>query len=85
MNSKWGKRPSPITKEVRKTIESNKFWPHVKDVLNVFDPLIKVLRLVDGDDKPTMGFLHEAMERSKLAIQADCRYYTLEELDGDDN
>ena len=75
MNSKWGKRPSPITKEVCKTIESNKFWPHVKGVLNVFDPLIKVLRLVDGDDKPTMGFLHEAMERSKLAIQADCRYY----------
>ena len=40
----------------------------MKGVLNVFDPLIKVLRLVDGDDKPTMGFLHEAMERSKLAI-----------------
>ena len=47
----------------------------MKGVLNVFDPLIKVLRLVDGDDKPTMGFLHEAMERSKLTIQADCRYY----------
>ena len=40
-----------------------------------FDLPIKVLRLVDGDDKPTMGFLHEAMERSKLAIQADCSYY----------
>ncbi|RWR73239.1 hypothetical protein CKAN_00150000 [Cinnamomum micranthum f. kanehirae] len=75
INSKWGKRPSPITLEVCKIIESNKFWPHVKGVLNVFDPLIKVLRLVDGDDKPTMGFLHEAMERSKLAIQADCKYY----------
>ena len=47
----------------------------MKGVLNVFDPLIKVLRLVDGDDKPTMSFLHEAMEKSKLAIQAYYRYY----------
>eukprot|EP00268_Persea_americana_P019785 TRINITY_DN2017_c0_g1_i7.p1 TRINITY_DN2017_c0_g1~~TRINITY_DN2017_c0_g1_i7.p1 ORF type:complete len:100 (+),score=12.43 TRINITY_DN2017_c0_g1_i7:302-601(+) len=75
MNSKWRKRQSPITKEVCQIIEFNKFWPHVKGVLNVFNPLIKVLQLVEGDDKPTMGFLHKAMERSKLAIQADCRYY----------
>ncbi|RWR84870.1 hypothetical protein CKAN_01370200 [Cinnamomum micranthum f. kanehirae] len=41
----------------------------------VLEPLIKVLRLADGDDKPTVGFLYEAVNRAKLAIQANCKYY----------
>ena len=32
------------------------------------------MRLVDGDDKPTMGFIYEAMERAKLAIDKTLRY-----------
>lgn len=43
--------------------------------MKVQEPLLKVLRLVDGDDKPTMGFIYEAMERAKLAIQKNCRSY----------
>jgi hypothetical protein len=35
----------------------------------VSEPLIKVLRLVDSD-KPTMGYLYEAMDRAKEVIQA---------------
>ena len=35
------------------------------------EPLVKVLRLVDGH-KPTMGYLYEAMDRAKEAIH---RYY----------
>ncbi|CAL5381162.1 unnamed protein product [Camellia sinensis] len=30
-----------------------------------------VLRLVDGDEKPTMGFIYEAIDRAKLAIKRD--------------
>lgn len=33
------------------------FWKDVKVCLNVFEPLVKVLRLVDGDVKPSMGFV----------------------------
>jgi hypothetical protein len=35
----------------------------------VSEPLVKVLRLVDSD-KPTMGYLYEAMDRAKEAIRA---------------
>ncbi|XP_075103563.1 uncharacterized protein LOC142178132 [Nicotiana tabacum] len=31
---------------------------------------VKVLRLVDGEQKPPMGYLYEAMDRAKEAIQA---------------
>ena len=32
------------------------------------EPLVKVLRIVDGDKNP-MGFLYEAMDKAKEAIQ----------------
>lgn len=35
----------------------------------VTEPLVKVLRLVDGE-KPTMGYLYEGMDRAKEVIQA---------------
>jgi Protein of unknown function (DUF 659)/BED zinc finger len=45
------------------------FWAGVKEVCAVTEPLVKVLRLVDGD-KPAMGYLYEAMDRAKEAIRA---------------
>ena len=67
-------------KEVRKLILSStpaalKFWKNVHDILKVHEPLVKVLRLVDGDDKPTMAYIYEAMVRAKHAISDNCRYY----------
>ena len=32
-------------------------------------PLVKVLRLVDGDAKPAMGYIYKAMDKSKEQIQ----------------
>ena len=32
-------------------------------------PLVKVLRLVDGDAKPAMGYIYEAMDRAKEQIR----------------
>jgi hypothetical protein len=40
----------------------------VEEVVAISEPLVKVLRLVDGD-KPTMGYLYEAMDRAKEAIR----------------
>ena len=34
----------------------------------VSEPLVKVLRLIDGD-KPAMGYLYEAMDRAKETIR----------------
>jgi hypothetical protein len=44
-----------------------RFWSGVGDVCTISEPLVKVLRLVDGE-KPTMGYLYEAMDRAKEAI-----------------
>jgi hypothetical protein len=43
------------------------FWSGVGEVCTISEPLVKVLRLVDGE-KPTMGYLYEAMDRAKEAI-----------------
>lgn len=45
------------------------FWNNVVYALQVATPLIKVLRLVDGERKLAMGYIYEAMDRAKEAIQ----------------
>lgn len=45
------------------------FWNSVTLCLNVFAPLVKVLRLVDGDRKPSMGFLHGELKQAKEDIK----------------
>jgi len=47
------------------TIMHPNFWKDVKMCLNVFEPLVKVLRLVDGDVKPSMGFLFGELIKAK--------------------
>jgi hypothetical protein len=43
------------------------FWSGVGEVCTISEPLVKVLRLVDGE-KPAMGYLYEAMDRAKEVI-----------------
>ncbi|KAI8543657.1 hypothetical protein RHMOL_Rhmol08G0236100 [Rhododendron molle] len=33
------------------------------------EPLVRVLRLTDGDERPVMGYLYEAMDKAKEAIK----------------
>ena len=44
------------------------FWNNVVFALKVAGPLVRVLRLVDGEKKPAMGYIYEAMDRAKEAI-----------------
>jgi len=37
--------------------------------VKVSEPLVRVLRLVDGDEKPAMGYLYEAMDKAKEEIK----------------
>jgi hypothetical protein len=50
----------------------------VEEVCAISEPLVKVLRLVNGD-KPTMGYLYEVMDRAKKSIHA---YYEDKGSDG---
>ncbi|MFQ6663745.1 hypothetical protein Gotur_031150, partial [Gossypium turneri] len=62
--------------EVKKFVLGKDFWKKSNDPIKVYEPLVKVLRLVDSDEKPTMSFIYEAVDRAKRAIQQDCRYFT---------
>jgi hypothetical protein len=75
-NSKYGKDKSGgAAYEAKKIVMSKEFWNKATEILKVFEPIVKVLKLVDGDVKPTMGFLYEAMDRAKQAIEKNCRYH----------
>ena len=37
--------------------------------MKIVDPLIKLLRLVDADEKPSLGIVYEGMQRAKIAIK----------------
>ena len=51
------------------TVLNIDFWNGVTMCLKVFAPLEKVLRLVDGDIKPSMGFLYGELIKAKEEIK----------------
>lgn len=48
----------------------NTFWNDVAYCLRSMGPLVGVLRLVDNERKPAMGYIYEAMDRAKEAIKS---------------
>jgi hypothetical protein len=43
-------------------------WESVTEVVSIIEPLVKVLRIMDGE-KPPMGYIYEGMDRAKEAIR----------------
>ena len=70
--SKWGQQKSGPVIKPKKIVLEKDFWKKANDLIKVYEPLVKVLRLVDSDEKPTMGFIYEAVDRAKRATQQDC-------------
>ncbi|XP_031278048.1 uncharacterized protein LOC116136494 [Pistacia vera] len=57
-------------RRVTKIVQSD-FWARGREVIKTIEPLVRVLRLVDGDGS-TAGYLYEAMMRVKVAIKEKC-------------
>ncbi|XP_019094719.1 PREDICTED: uncharacterized protein LOC104757728 [Camelina sativa] len=61
------------------TCLSPAFWNGVERVVKVLEPLVKVLRMVDGEKKPSMGFVYGELVEAKRSIKAATgnleRYY----------
>lgn len=66
-DTKWSK--SKKGKAAYATIVQPAFWNGVVMCLKVFTPLVKVLRLVDGDVKPAMGFVYGEVKKAKEQIK----------------
>ncbi|KAG4930982.1 hypothetical protein D0Y65_046295 [Glycine soja] len=58
----------PKGKEDAKVVLMPSFWNSVVYTLKVMAPLVKVLRLVDGEKKAAMGYIYEAMYKAKETI-----------------
>ena len=50
-------------------MDTRGFWKNVVMCLKGALPLVKVLRLVDSDENPAMGFIYEAMAQAKRQIK----------------
>ena len=58
----WGKK-------VASYLLQESYWKNVLYALKLTGPIVKVLRIVDGDKKkPPMDYIYEAMDRAKEAI-----------------
>ncbi|KAG5528703.1 hypothetical protein RHGRI_029392 [Rhododendron griersonianum] len=66
--SKWAK--SPKGKAAYATVMSQAFWNGVTLCLKVFGLSVMVLRLVDGDQKPSMGYVYGELTKAKEEIKA---------------
>ncbi|KAH6764019.1 hAT dimerization domain-containing protein / transposase-like protein [Perilla frutescens var. frutescens] len=65
-SSRWQKDAGG--KKIATYILQDIFWRNVLYALKLVGPLVKVLRMVDGERKPPMGYIYEAMDRAKEAI-----------------
>ncbi|KAI3742410.1 hypothetical protein L1987_60091 [Smallanthus sonchifolius] len=64
--NKWGKEHKG--KRANDIVFTPTVWNNVFFTLKVMGPLVRVLRLVDNEKKPAMGYVYEAMERAKIVI-----------------
>ncbi|KAF8410611.1 hypothetical protein HHK36_003143 [Tetracentron sinense] len=51
------------------TVLSTTFWNNIIYAMKITAPLMRVLRLVDGEKKPPTGYIYEAIDRAKEAIK----------------
>jgi hypothetical protein len=64
--SQWSKKAEG--KEIIEKVYEKAFWNRAEEIVLFSAPLVKVLRMVDGD-KPTMGFFYDAIDQNKEAIK----------------
>ena len=72
VHSRWDSLKDVKSKKAKNattTILNPNFWKDVKLTLAVFEPLFKVLRLVDGDVKPSMGFVYGELLKAKRQVK----------------
>lgn len=68
-------------KNAHKVVPSEKFWKGVDTAINFFEPLVKVLRMVDGD-VPAMGFLYGYLLEAKeeISVRFNNKYSQFQEV-----
>ncbi|XP_077216017.1 uncharacterized protein LOC143850677 [Tasmannia lanceolata] len=71
-SSEWNdyrESKSAVGQKAEGLVSSPTFWQNCKIIVDILEPIVRVLRMVDGDKKPTMGFMYHAIELMKGAVQ----------------
>ncbi|MQM09528.1 hypothetical protein Taro_042403 [Colocasia esculenta] len=58
-----------VALQVQDMINNARFWEKISYYLKVIEPLVLILRMIDGDDKNDMGYLYEAMDKAKKNLR----------------
>ncbi|XP_019414566.1 PREDICTED: uncharacterized protein LOC109326329 [Lupinus angustifolius] len=53
---------------VEEVLDSN-FWKQCADIVKLTEPLVRVLGIVDSEDKPAMGFLYQAIFKARHEME----------------
>ncbi|XP_010247484.1 PREDICTED: uncharacterized protein LOC104590486 isoform X2 [Nelumbo nucifera] len=66
MQSAFSKQRAGI--EVAETVVDPSFWSLCAEILKVTKPLLTVLHLIDTEERPSMGYIYDAMEKARKGI-----------------
>lgn len=55
-------------KEYVDQVLDSAFWNNCVDIVKVTEPLVRVLRMVDSEEKPAMGFLYQAIHMARAEM-----------------
>ncbi|GAV75401.1 LOW QUALITY PROTEIN: DUF659 domain-containing protein, partial [Cephalotus follicularis] len=56
-------------KKICSTILDMKFWDDCSIAIKIVAPVVRLLRIVDSDEKPSLGYVYDGMFRAKIAIK----------------
>ncbi|KAK1256761.1 hypothetical protein QJS04_geneDACA023979 [Acorus gramineus] len=66
LSSMYSRRPD--SQGIRSIVYLERFWKSAREAVSISEPLVKVLRMVDGD-MPAMGYIYEGIEKAKMTIK----------------
>ncbi|KAL3522357.1 hypothetical protein ACH5RR_015191 [Cinchona calisaya] len=61
-------------KEAKQIVLNDKFWNNSLILVRIMGPLIRLLRVCDVDEKPSMGYVYEGMQRAIEGIRKLFKY-----------
>ena len=62
-------RSRNVRDELSNLILTDQFWKKAREVQNIMNPLVTILKIVDQNKKPTLSIIYEAMNKAILAIK----------------
>ncbi|PKA62387.1 hypothetical protein AXF42_Ash009273 [Apostasia shenzhenica] len=65
----WSGSKSKRGKEIKDIVLDKMFWNDCLIIIKIVSPLLRLLRIVDSDEKPALGYVYEGMYRARKGIK----------------